>query len=169
MNDDHLNYKELPVSWQEVHIQAKKLAERLRQTGKSWEKIVAVTRGGLVPACLIARDLDIRLIDTISIASYAHQDQSAAKILKFPDNCGTGKNILVIDDLSDTGNTFRAIREKLPEATYACIYVKPAGKPLADAYASEVKQDCWIYFPWEDQDFSSYVRGIIGTHLENIS
>lgn len=156
---------EYPLTWQEIHATAKLLSRRLQQSGAAWEKIVAVTRGGLVPACLIARDLDIRTIDTISIKSYDHQAQSEVAVLKSPTDCGDGTGILIVDDLADTGNTFRAIRTLLPKATYACLYVKPEGKPSADYFVTEVSQDTWIYFPWEDQDFPPNILASHGSHL----
>ena len=154
-----------PLTWQDVHVAAKALSERLRSAG-SWDKIIAVTRGGLVPACLVARDLDIRTIETISIKSYDHQAQSELSVLKAPADCGDGTGCLVVDDLADTGNTFRAIRRLLPNATYACLYVKPQGKPTADHFVTEVTQDTWIYLPWEDQDFPPAIRDEIGAHLK---
>lgn len=157
---------DLPLSWNEIHIQSKIVCKNLRQSGKSWDKIIAVTRGGLIPACLIARELDIRIIDTVSIKSYDHQSQSALEVLKMPENIGTGQNCLIVDDLSDTGNTFKSLRQLLPDATYACLYVKPQGMPLADFYATGVTQDTWVYFPWEDQDFPPHIKAVIGKHLE---
>ncbi len=157
---------DLPVSWNEIHILSKKLCEKLRQSGKTWDRLVAVTRGGMVPACLVARELNIRVIDTVSVKSYDHQSQSAAEVLKMPENIGTGKNCLIIDDLSDTGNTFKALRQLLPDATYACLHVKPQGKPQTDYYAVEVTQDTWIFLPWEDQDFPPHIMDAIGEHLK---
>ena len=154
-----------PLTWQDVHVAAKDLSVRLRAAG-SWTKIIAVTRGGLVPACLVARDLDIRTIETISIKSYDHQAQSDVSVLKAPADCGDGSGCLVIDDLADTGNTFRSIRALLPNATYACLYVKPQGKPTADHFVTEVTQDTWIFLPWEDQDFPPHIHDKIGTHLK---
>lgn len=158
---------DLAINWQDIHLAAKTLSRNLEGKGQHWDRIIAVTRGGMVPACLVARDLDIRVIDTISVASYAHQDQSAAKVLKLPEGCGDGLGCLVIDDLSDTGNTFKTIRDLLPKATFGCLYVKPAGKPMAHAYAKEYPQDTWIYFPWEDQDFPPHIMDQIGEHLKN--
>lgn len=155
---------EHPLTWQEIHATAKNLSNGLRRIG-TWEKLVAVTRGGLVPACLVARDLDIRTIETISIASYDHQAQGAVNLLKAPEGCGDGSGCLVIDDLADTGNTFRTIRKLLPKATYACLYVKPEGKTTADHYVQEFSQDTWIYFPWEDQDFPAHILASHGAHL----
>lgn len=158
---------DLPISWTEIHSATKTLSTVLKNSGRQWRKIIAVTRGGMVPACLVARDLDIRDIDTISVVSYDHQTQSAARVGKMPEGIGDGEGCLVVDDLSDTGNTFKALRDKLPKAFYACIYVKPEGKPLADFYAQEVTQDTWIYFPWEDQDFPPHIMDKIGTHLRS--
>lgn len=157
---------DLPVSWIDIHCLTKKLSSVLKQSGQDWSRVIAVTRGGMVPACLVARDLDIRTIDTVSVQSYDHQTQSAAQILKTPDGIGTGEGCLIVDDLSDTGNTFKALREAYPEATYACLYVKPQGKPLADFYAAEVTQDTWIYLPWEDSDFPPHIMDAIGGHLK---
>ncbi len=159
---------ELPLTWQEIHTTAKHLSTALRGKGPqagTWDKLIAVTRGGLVPACLIARDLDIRTIETISIASYDHQAQGSVNVLKAAADCGDGTGCLVIDDLADTGNTFRAIRKILPKATFACLYVKPEGNPSADYYVTEYSQDTWIYFPWEDQDFPASILATHGSHL----
>ena len=159
---------ELPLTWQEIHATAKLLSTSLRGKGPlngSWTTLIAVTRGGLVPACLVARDLDIRTIETISIASYDHQNQGEVSLLKAAAGVGDGSGCLVVDDLADTGNTFRAIRKILPKATYACLYVKPEGKPSADHFVTEYSQDFWVYFPWEDQDFPAHILASHGAHL----
>jgi xanthine phosphoribosyltransferase len=57
--------------------------------------------------------------------------------------------VLVIDDLVDTGNTARVVREMLPRCHYATVYAKPQGRPLVDTFITEVSQDTWIYFPWD--------------------
>ncbi len=157
---------DFPVSWTEFHSISKKLSSILRESGREWSRVIAVTRGGMMPACLVASDLGIRNIDTVSVQSYDHQAQSEVKILKSPDAIGTGAGCLIVDDLSDTGNTFLALRKIYRDATYACLYVKPQGKPQADFYVDEVSQDTWIYLPWEDNDFPPHIRDIIGNHLK---
>ena len=144
--------KEFPVSWDQLHRDSKALAWRLTDNGP-WARIVTVTRGGMVPACIVARELEIRLIDTICITSYDHQEQSTVNVLKSPsptpsraDSLGQD---LVIDDLVDTGKTALRIRELLPNAHYATIYAKPEGRPLVDTFVTEVSQDTWIYLPWD--------------------
>ena len=139
--------KDFPVSWDELHRNARALAWRLLELGP-FEGIVAITRGGLVPASIVARELDIRLIDTICVASYEHKDQGAMTVLKDA-GAGDGAGWLLIDDLVDTGKTAKLVRERLPKAHFATIYAKPEGRPLVDTFITEVSQDTWILFPWD--------------------
>lgn len=145
---DAAPHKDFPVSWEEMHRNSKALAWRLLDKGE-WKGIIAITRGGMVPACIIARELDVKLVETFCVSSYDHQDQRGAHILKKPEGAGDGTGWLVIDDLVDTGNTFRIVREMLPKAHFACIYAKPAGAQTTDTYITEVSQDTWIHFPWD--------------------
>lgn len=145
--------KEFPVGWEEFQRDAKALAWRLSEKGP-WKGIVAVTRGGLVPAAIVARELDIRIIETVGVSSYHGEDGTAGKrgeaeILKAPVGVGTGEGWLVVDDLVDTGQTAEVLRKILPKAHYAAVYAKPLGRPLIDTFITEVSQDTWIFFPWE--------------------
>lgn len=143
--------KMFPVSWQELHRDAKALAWRLHGM-RSWRGIVAVTRGGLVPAAIVARELDIRLIDTVSVKAYDHQTVGSAQVIKDPSLGGAiNAELLIVDDLVDTGATAKVVRELLPGAHFATVYAKPAGKPLVDTYVTEVSQDTWIMFPWDTE------------------
>ncbi len=137
-----------PVSWDQLHRDAKALAWRLAESGP-FEGIIAITRGGLVPAHIIARELDIRVIDTVCISSYDDEAQRAAKVLKSVESDGTGW--LIVDDLVDTGGTGRIVREMLPKAHFATVYAKPAGRPMVDTFITEVSQDTWILFPWDTE------------------
>jgi len=142
------------VSWDQFHRDARVLAWRLGDKGP-FEAIVCITRGGLVPAAIVARELGIRLIETICIASYDHTHQGDMKLLKPIGKLieevgkGRGKSILVVDDLTDTGKTAELVRGLLPDAHYAAVYAKPAGAPLFNTWVTEVSQDTWIYFPWD--------------------
>lgn len=148
-----LPQKYFPVSWDELHRNAKALAWRLVELGP-WQGIIAVTRGGLVPAAIVARELDIRLIETACVVGYHYDDtkpqiEEEAKIVKAPANAGNGQGWLVIDDLVDTGRTADILRRMLPKAHFAAVYAKPLGRPLVDTFITEVSQDTWIYFPWD--------------------
>ncbi len=154
----HTYSMDYPVGWEEFHRNARALSLRLLQLGP-WKGIVAITRGGLVPAGIIARELDIRFIDTLCISSY--QQENVATTLSTDDAkvqgelqllksvSGDGDGMLLIDDLVDTGKTARFARGLLPKAHFATLYAKPSGKPLVDTFITEVSQDTWIRFPWD--------------------
>ena len=148
--------KTFPISWEQLHRDSKALAWRLLDMG-TWEGIVTITRGGLVPASIIARELEIRVVDTVCISSYDFKDQGEAQILKSVDMDGDGW--LLIDDLVDTGKTARLVRDMLPKAHFATVYAKPEGRPLVDSYITEVSQDTWILFPWDTE--SQFVEPIV--------
>ncbi|MEZ4753766.1 MAG: xanthine phosphoribosyltransferase [Bdellovibrionota bacterium] len=144
-------YKDLHISWEDLHRDVRALATQLRSENlknKVWKGIVVVTRGGLIPACLLSKELGIKLIDTFCISTYDHQDKGKSEVLKKPE-IENSKDWLVVDDLVDTGQTFRVIRESLPDAHYACVYAKPEGIDATDIFVSEVSQDTWIHFPWD--------------------
>src|SRR5258707_12522779 len=95
--------KAFPVSWDEVHRHAKALAWRLVELGP-WRGIVAITRGGLVPAAIVARELDIRLVDTVCVTSYVDGAKGGIKgeVTVLKSIAGDGDGYLIIDDLVDT-------------------------------------------------------------------
>jgi xanthine phosphoribosyltransferase len=145
--------KAFPVSWDQFHRDARALAWRLASAGP-FNAIVAITRGGLVPAAIVARELEVRVIETVSVASYHdYKTQGGLKVLKAiaPEvaSLNGGAKILIIDDLTDTGATAKVVREVLPGAHFATVYAKPLGRPLVDTFITEVSQDTWIYFPWD--------------------
>ncbi|MET0599155.1 MAG: xanthine phosphoribosyltransferase [Mesorhizobium sp.] len=145
--------KAFPVSWDQFHRDARALAWRLAGLNGSWKAIVCITRGGLVPAAIISRELGIRLIETVCVASYhEYIEQGELDVIKevaprLLEN--QGSDILIIDDLTDTGKTASVVRAMMPKAHFATIYAKPQGRPMIDTFVTEVSQDTWIYFPWD--------------------
>jgi len=140
------------VSWDLFHRDARELAHRLSGHG-GYSAIVAVTRGGLVPAAIIARELGVRIVETVCVASY-HEDDSRGEIevLKSltPEILSRpSSEVLIVDDLVDTGATAKKVRDLLPQAHFATVYAKPAGLPLVDSFITEVPQETWIHFPWD--------------------
>jgi xanthine phosphoribosyltransferase len=139
----------LPISWERLHNDTRTLAIRLlkSQMTEPISTLVAITRGGMVPAGILGRELGIRLIDTFCVASYDEQVQRAPEVLKGVP--GDGAGVLVVDDLVDSGVTARIVRAALPKAKIVTVYAKPAGRPFVDDYVGEVSQDTWIVFPWD--------------------
>ena len=148
--------KSFPVSWEELHQTAKALAWRLFELPQ-FVGVIAITRGGMVPAAIVARELEIRVLDTLSAVSYhdnaveklEQRERQAVKLLKIPSQTKDGAGWLIVDDLVDTGETAKSVRALLPKAHFATVYAKPAGRPLVDTFVTEVSQDTWIYFPWD--------------------
>jgi len=103
----------------------------------------------MVPASIIARELEIRCVDTVCVFSYDERTQGEITVLKSVDMDGDGW--LLVDDLVDTGQTARIVRNMLPKAHFATVYAKPEGRPLVDTYITEVSQDTWILFPWDTE------------------
>ncbi len=145
--------KAFPVSWDQFHRDARALARRLAGLGREFHAIVCITRGGLVPTAIISRELNIRLIETVCVASYHdYVNQGEMNLLKgiSPDLMkNDGDGVLVVDDLTDTGKTAMEVRTLMPKAHFACVYAKPKGVPTIDTFITEVSQDTWIYFPWD--------------------
>ena len=147
------------VTWDQLHRDARALAWRLIDLGP-FAGIVAITRGGLIPAAIIARELDVRLVETVSIVAYAagssgtlieEERRGTPVVIKPPVAAGDGTGFLIVDDLVDTGATARVVRALLPRAHFAAVYAKPEGRDAVDCFITEVSQDTWILFPWDTE------------------
>ncbi|VAX76224.1 Xanthine phosphoribosyltransferase [Serratia symbiotica] len=134
------------VTWDMLQIHTRKLAYRLLPSHQ-WKGIIAVSRGGLVPASLLARELNIRLVDTVCISSYDHDNQRAMQVLKRAK--GDGEGCILVDDLVDTGGTAKTICEMYPKARFVTLFAKPAGRPFVGDYVVDIPQDTWVEQPWD--------------------
>lgn len=143
-------HQEYMLSWTEFHRDTLELASRLiaHHGGEvPWKGIIGIARGGLVPAMILAREFEIRLVDSFCISSYNHDQQGQIEIIKPIE--GNGKGFLLVDDLVDSGTTARVVRDMLPEAQFVTIYAKPAGLSLTEHYVREFPQETWVHFPWD--------------------
>ena len=143
------------MSWDQFHRDGRALTWRLNEVGP-FHAVIAITRGGLVPAAIVSRELEIRIIETVCVASYHdYKSQGDTAVLKgiaadvIAAGREGGEGILIVDDLVDTGRTASTVRKMLPKAHFATVYAKPQGRPLVDTFITEVSQDTWIYFPWD--------------------
>ena len=156
--------KSFPVTWDQFHRDSRALAWRLMGQG-TFDAVVAIARGGLVPATIVARELNIRVVESVAVKSYDHQNQGQIKVLKpmaqqILDLAKNGGKVLIVDDLVDTGNTARAVRDMLPGAHFATVYAKPKGRDMVDTFVTEVSQDTWIFFPWDlDVAYAAPISG----------
>ena len=140
------------ISWNDLHRDTRLLAQKLldQQKGAApWQGIIAIARGGLIPAAILARELDLRVVDTLCISSYDHDQQGQLEVIKTIE--GDGEGYLLVDDLVDTGSTARVAKQLLPKAYFITLYAKPAGKPMTEMYVKEFSQQTWLHFPWDSQ------------------
>jgi xanthine phosphoribosyltransferase len=142
----------IKIGWDALHRDAVILAQKLKHHGP-FAGIIAVARGGLVPAAIVARELDIRLVDTVCVSSYGDDNQRGAATVHKPVE-GDGAGWLVVDDLVDSGATFRQLRKMLPKAHFATVYVKPDGADTVDTTVIPIDQEIWLVFPWDDDPAS---------------
>jgi xanthine phosphoribosyltransferase len=142
---------EFPISWDVFHLNTVKLAEKLMNKGP-FKGIVAITRGGLIPASIIARELNIRVIESVGLKSYSDdRRRGQVEVLKDFNRelVGDGEGWLVVDDLVDSGVTAQVVKGMLPKAYVATVYAKPEGQKQADTFVVPVRQDVWLIFPWD--------------------
>ncbi|MFO1118764.1 MAG: xanthine phosphoribosyltransferase [Rhodospirillales bacterium] len=135
-------------SWHEMHRQATDLAIRLAASGP-FQGIIAIARGGTVPAAVVARVLDIRLIETLCTAKLRRHREGALSVLKGAPPQARRPWLAADRRRRRQQQHRREARSMLPAAHYATIYVKPVGRPFVDTFISEVEQDVWIDFPWD--------------------
>jgi hypoxanthine phosphoribosyltransferase len=143
------------ISWTDV---GRMVATLLAELPRDFDNILVVTRGGMVPACLISERTGIRNILCAAVVFYEGSEQKYATpmFVQFPeDHQVKGRRVLVIDDVWDSGSTVVAVRDRLRAAgatVEVCVlHWKPAhsrfpaDKP--DHYAEQT--DGWIVYPWD--------------------
>lgn len=149
MSEENAKVAVIKIGWDALHRDAIILAQKLRNKGP-FKGIIAVARGGLTPAAIVARELGIHLVDTVCISTYDDRKQRDGEALVLKPVEGDGTGWLVVDDLVDTGNTFRHLHKMLPNAHYAAVYVKPGAQDTVDTTVIPIEPDIWLVFPWED-------------------
>jgi hypoxanthine phosphoribosyltransferase len=148
----------ITLTWDDIEELVGRLVDRLP---RDYDLILVITRGGMVPACLMSERLDLRNIVAAAVMFYTEgttaPDQTLTEpiFLEFPaDPLLTGKRILIIDDVWDTGRTAMAVRRRVREAggrgDLAVLHYKPGRTEFAerpDYYAETT--DKWIVYPWD--------------------
>ena len=137
------------ISWEEFHQDTVKLCNKIKADGLEFDKIIAVSRGGLIPAGIIAYELDIRNTETINMSSYdgnVARDDSEIELDQYIGE--VNEKTIVVDDLSDSGRTFKILKNILPKATFATIYAKEKSLSHVDLFEKNMPDE-WIVFPWD--------------------
>ena len=137
------------ISWDEFHQDVKNLCKKIKQTGTDYNKIVAISRGGFLPAGIISYELNIRNTAVVNVISYNGSSQTKLEKIDNIENVGKiDEKTLIIDDLSDSGQTIKIMRETFKNGVYVTVYAKEKGKSYPDIYEKDVPNN-WLVFPWD--------------------
>lgn len=145
-----LNYA-VNYSWMRFKVDAENLSQIIKTRNKKITGILAITKGGLIPAYFIAKKLGINIVKTLCISSYKDKKRGGIthhKIDGFSEEIKNPENWLVIDDIADSGATLNFVRKLYPKIKTATIWTKEnINKP--DYYPPANLAKSWIRFPWE--------------------
>lgn len=137
------------ISWDEFHQDVKNLCKKIKETGQEFNKIVAISRGGFIPAGIIAYELDIRNSAVINISTYVGSKHLKLNEVDNPQSVGkVDEKTLIIDDISDSGQTFEVMRRTFPNGKFVTVYAKERGIAQADIFERQVPEN-WLVFPWD--------------------
>ena len=140
------------ISWSEYGNLAEALAEKVRSSGKSFDLVVGIARGGMPVSMVVADHLGVK-IDFINVKSYSGiAERTSPRILSTLTEDIRGKNILLVDDLVDSGVTVETLSQYLQmqgprTLETAVLFKKPWSRVEPDYYLEVV--DKWIVFPFE--------------------
>lgn len=144
----------LKLTWEDIEEQCRVLAKEIMERSFQFDIIIGISRGGLVPARLLSDLLGNDEVDIIRVKFYESVGQTAKKpVILFSSQIDIkGKDILLVDDIADTGESLIATIEHLKEKNVKSILAatlakKPQSKFTPDFFASETPN--WVIFPWE--------------------
>jgi len=154
------------VTLQAVYDLSYQLACQVRDSGYRPDLVVAIARGGFAPARFVCDFLGIRDMTSIKVQHYGAGAQKEARAwVKYPRAADiAGLQVLVVDDVNDTGDTLVVAREHLLEAApaevrTAVLHEKATSPVHADYHAAEVLEWRWIIYPWARvEDIGGFVR-----------
>ncbi|HYZ49378.1 MAG TPA: phosphoribosyltransferase family protein [Nitrososphaeraceae archaeon] len=134
-------------TWQEIELLVEELVHTIQTSGKKYDLILAITNGGIIPARLIARELDINHIQFIPIRDKQLHIEEMLPLLK-------GTKYLVIDDIYDTGDTYNKVYNVINEFDYDFAFLMTRYKHSnATLVAKVLNHEKWIVFPWEKKRY----------------
>lgn len=145
--------KEISLSWDNVEMYCADIATAIAR-GDRPSYIVGISRGGLIPAAIIAHRLNIKRVYTIRATSYEGRKRGALHI-ECPLPFRAGRSVLIVDDVYDSGETFKAVNMALPGCDWAFTVLKDQipGALLTTGQSTyhglNVEKNAWVKFPWE--------------------
>jgi len=154
----------MKINWEEIENDCVILYEKINKNFK-FNCIVAICRGGWVPARIISDLSNVNLIGSLRIESYDVYNKKEAKITQDVSIDVKDKNVLLVDDIADTGDTLMLAKEylikKFPKnLMIATLHYKQKSKIKPDFFVKEVENDVWIIYPWEKRETERKLKNI---------
>ena len=143
------------VSWDDLDRMVADLAERL--AGQTFDVMLAITRGGMVPAGMLSYRLGLRDILVAAVEYYDDRGQPGPHptFFQFPaDPLLRGKRVLIVDEVWDSGTTIAAVTERVLQAggipTTVVLHYKPANSVVQGAPdLHAVETAAWVVYPFK--------------------
>jgi len=147
-----MELEKLNLTWRGIMSLCTKIVKKLKDKYPNIVdyEIIGLSRGGLIPAVIISNMLNIRKVYSIGMKSYTNEEKDHFELYQIPEVSKIDK-ILLIDDISDSGDSFSATKEMLQGKTVATasLTLKHKTKFKPDVFGKAIKDDVWVVFPWE--------------------
>ena len=164
---DQQNFPIELISWNRMYTTARELAHRIRRSGFAPEMIVAIARGGYVPARILCDFLGVRLLCDMRVVHYGAGGHRKTATLAEPLSTPVeGRQVLLVDDVTDTGDTLQIamdhIKGKGPAAVRSAVLIHKTNSPvIPDFYGRRISRWRWTLFPWAViEDLSEFIAGL---------
>ncbi len=150
-----MKFKCLQYSWEDISRLCEKLAKKIKESGFKPDVIVAIARGGWVPARILCDYLDVRDLYSVKTEHWGvvATPDGEAKLTQ-PLNVNLeNKRVLIVDDVADTGDTINVVVKHInefspAEVKIAVVDYKQTSKFEPDFYAAKMEEWRWIVYPW---------------------
>jgi len=161
-NTDHCT----ALSWEDFHTHTSAIGEKVVESGFEPEVIVAIARGGLMPAAQLCNLLGVRDLLSFQVTHWQAPGQTSEEgaIIRQPLAAKlNGKSVLLVDDIVHTGKTFKTALKHLEEqgageVKTASLFVME-GSAFSPDYFSEQAREAWLIFPWSlKEDLTHFVK-----------
>jgi len=140
------------ITWDEINHWSGKLAEKIAADCDDLQQatLVAVSRGGLIPAQIVAYKLNIRDVRVMKLISYDENNVRGETKDISTDRLFDGSDVYIIDDLADSGDTIKYLRQKYPSSKMCTLLQKTCCKEHPDICVREnIAKDTCLVFPWD--------------------
>jgi hypoxanthine phosphoribosyltransferase len=150
----------LNLSWNDIHGDCDLLAQEIQNKFQEskFDLIIGVSRGGLIPACILSHILDIPKVLSIGLSSYnkSKEQKSISCYQHIQPHDLFGKKILFVDELCDSSSTLKYLKDQYGcfediDMHTAVLYVKEKAWFVPDYFVKKVPQEEWIKFPYETE------------------